>query len=141
MKFYILKVSTVMFNSSYQSYLIYLPALTKLLCLLPAKSSRNHEIWYLFAKPTDNNTNNMDFNRCDNYSTNLSGDIHCRGLCVTLNTTFTADIRCVPTFVCVYSLTALEMPGDEIIIIPIKDGCIIKSEQIYQGRLHFIYLG
>ena len=86
---------------------------------------KNEEVWYLFAKPCAANT--IDSNRCDNYTTALSSDAHCRGLRITLNNTFTAAGRVAPAFVCVYGLSAIEMPGDEVVIVPIE-GLVVGSD-------------
>ena len=95
---------------------------------ITSQQIKNSEVWYLFAKPSKNNKNDMDSSRRDTYSTKLSGDAHCRGLRITINNTFTAGGRCAPPFVCVYGLTSEEMPGDEIIIVPIK-GLVASSNQ------------
>ena len=87
----------------------------------------NKEVWYLFAKAAEDSTV-LDSNRRDNYSTSMSGDAHCRGLRITLNNTFTAGGRVAPAFICVYGLTAEEMPGDEIVLQPIN-GLVIGSDQ------------
>ena len=87
----------------------------------------NKEVWFLFAKACENSTV-LDSSKRDNYSTTMSGDAHCRGLRITLNNTFTAGGRVAPAFVCVYGLTPDEMPGDEIILVPIE-GLVIGSDQ------------
>ena len=93
---------------------------------ITSKMINNKEVWYLYAKPVGNN--NTDSSKRDNYSTSLSGDAHCRGLRITLNNTFTAGGRVAPAFVCVYGLSANEMPGDEIVLLPI-DGLVCGSDQ------------
>ena len=100
---------------------------------------KNAEVWYLCAKPKEG-CNPMDSGRRDNYTTNLSGDAHCRGLRITMNNTFTAGGRCAPAFVCVYGLSAEEMPGDDIVVVPIE-GLVASSNlngSMQKGFMVFI---
>ena len=93
---------------------------------ITSKIINNKEVWYLFAKPVSNGE--IDSNKRDNYTTSMSGDAHCRGLRITLNNTFTAGGRVAPPFVCVYGLSATEMPGDDIVLVPIE-GLVCGSDQ------------
>ena len=100
---------------------------------------KNKEVWYLYAKSVADNCV-PDSSKRDNYTTAMSGDAHCRGLRITINNTFTAGGRVAPPFICVYGLSPDEMPGDEIVTIPIK-GLVIGADQngsLDEGYICFI---
>ena len=100
---------------------------------------KNKEVWYLYAKAVAER-DILDSSKRDNYSTAMSGDAHCRGLRITMNNTFTAGGRVAPPFICVYGLSPDEMPGDEIVLVPIK-GLVIGADQngsMDEGYICFI---
>ena len=97
---------------------------------------------YLVACPTAVKNENVDSGKCNNYSTEESGDSHTRGVRIVLNTTFTGGGLSAPIFAVVYGLTPDELPnGDEILTIPIP-GLIVGAERnIYltkEGYLVFV---
>ena len=75
-------------------------------------------MWFLYAKPSYASAS-IDSNYCDNYNTVPSGNAHCQGLYVALNNVFMTAGRVAPVLVCVYGLSAIEMPGNKIVIFPI----------------------
>ena len=65
------------------------------------------------------------------------GDKHLRGVRMTLNNTFSAGGRCAPVFACIYGLTVDELPGNDIVVMPIK-GLVAASEQNGSEELGYV---
>jgi hypothetical protein len=98
---------------------------------------RNKVSWYFYLRPTKENRPNVDSNRRDNYTTTQVGDAHLRGLRITLNNTFSAGGRCAPIFACVFGLSAIEMPKDDIVICKVK-GLVASAETSGTNKEGFI---
>ena len=102
---------------------------------------KNKEVWYLYTKQSIADNCVPDSSKRDNYTTAMSGDAHCHGLCITLNNMFTVGGRVTPLFICLYGLSPDEMTGDEIDTIPIK-GLVIGADQngsLDEGYICFIH--
>ena len=97
----------------------------------------NKDDWYITSRPTLNNLPTIDSSKRDIFSTELSGDKHHRGVRMTLNNTFSAGGRCAPVFACIYGLTTEEMPGNDIVVMPIK-GLVAASEQNGSEEVGFV---
>ena len=93
--------------------------------------------WYFMARPSSESSPNIDSNRRDCYTTNLTGDAHLRGLRISLNNTFTAGGRCAPIFATIGGLKANEMPRDEIVICRVK-GLVAASSMTGSMQEGFI---
>ena len=107
---------------------------------ISSKIINGKELWYFTCCPNNSNKPHVDSNKRDNFTTDLTGDAHHRGLRIVLNNTFTAGGMCAPVFACVYGLNATEMPGDEIVYRPIK-GLVAGSGQtgdMREGYLVFV---
>ena len=91
-------------------------------CSLFISSQKIHNkiSWYFSVRPNEHSSPKIDSGRRDNYTTDLHGDAHLRGLRVSLNNTFTAGGQCAPIFACVFGMKATEMPRDEIVVCRVK---------------------
>ena len=92
------------------------------------KTINDKDNWYITSRPKASHLPSIDSSKRDIFCTDMSGDKHHRGVRMTLNNTFTADGRCAPVFACIYGLSAEEMPGNDIVVLPIK-GLVAASEQ------------
>ena len=76
--------------------------------------------WYFSVRPNRHSSSSIDSSRRDNFTTDLHGDAHLRGLRISLNNTFTAGGQCAPIFACIFGLKPKEMPRDEIVVCRCK---------------------
>ena len=76
--------------------------------------------WYFSIRPNNHSSPTIDSSCRDNYTNDLHGDAHLRGLQISLNNTFTAGGQCAPIFACIFGLKATEMPRDEIVLCRCK---------------------
>lgn len=81
---------------------------------------------------------NVNSGKLNNYTTNLSGDAHCCGVRVVVNTTFTAGGLAAPIFVVVYGLTPDKMPGDDIVSVSVPGLTVVSDTQIFTEKEGFI---
>ena len=93
---------------------------------------------YLVARPTVVKNEKVDSGTCNDYSTKESGDAHCRGLRVVLNTTFTAGGLSAPIFIVVYELTLEEMPKNDIVVLPIQGFTVGADRCIYSDKNGYV---
>ena len=97
----------------------------------------NKDEWYITSRPQADNLPTIDSSKRDIFCTEMSGDKHHRGVRMTLNNTFSAGGRCAPVFACIYGLTSEEMPGNDIVVMPIK-GLVAASEQNGSEEVGFV---
>ena len=109
-------------------------------CTIFATPNKIHssEKKYLVARPTSVKNENVDSGKLNNYTTSMSGDAHGRGVRIVVNTTFTAGGLAAPIFVIVYGLTPKEMPGNNIVTVPVPGLTVGSDTQIYSKREGFI---
>ena len=82
-------------------------------------SINNKDSFYIVTKP-DKVKNEFISSNCRNhYKSSPTGDAHCRGVRIVLNSTFTAGGLTAPLFVSIYGLSKEEMPNDDCIAIPV----------------------
>ena len=87
---------------------------------ITSEEVKKKEVFYISIRPHRNMIPTVDSSRRNNFTTNRVGDLHMRDIRVVLNNTFTAGGRSAPIFACIYGLSNIEMPGDEIVIRSIK---------------------
>ena len=105
-----------------------------------AETIHQKESFYIVAKPEKESIKNDEVHSGarNNYKTKLSGDAHCRGVRIVINSTFTAGGLSAPIFVTLFGLTEDEMPTDEIICLEVP-GLVAGSHQnLYSGGAGFI---
>ena len=96
------------------------------------------ETLYIVSKPQYLKNKEVNSGSRNHYKKTMSGDSHCRGVRIVINSSFTAGGLTSPLFVVVYGLTADEMPGDDMITLEIP-GLYAGSEQnIYSSGKGFI---
>ena len=96
---------------------------------------------FLVARLTSVKNEHVNSGQLNNYTTEMSGDVHCRGVHVVINTTFTASGLVTPIFVVVYGLTPDKMPGQDIITIHIPGLTVGSDTHIYldkEGYISFV---
>lgn len=93
---------------------------------------------YITCKPTMEKNESVSSSSRNDYSTTLTGDSHCRGLRIVLNTTFTAGGLTSPIFVAVHGLSLDEMPKDEMVTIPVPNLVVGSDRDIYSDETGFI---
>ena len=96
------------------------------------------ESFYVVARPQPNTVTKPDSGSRNNYKKEMSGDQHCRGIRIVINSTFTAGGLSSPIFVSVYGLTADEMPGDEIITIPVPGLTVGSHQDVYSTGTGYV---
>ena len=107
---------------------------------ITSEEIKKKQVFFISIRPNRNNTSTTDNNRRDNYTTGRCGDLHLRGIRVVLNNTFTAGGRSAPIFACIYGLSNIEMPGNEIVITKVK-GLVPASDingSVEEGFILFI---
>ena len=100
----------------------------------------NKVTWFFTARPTSALSPNVNSSRRDEFTTDLYGDAHLRGLRISLNNTFSAGGQCAPIFACIFGLKPNEMPGDEIVFCSCK-GLVAASNMngsVQDGYIVFI---
>ena len=96
------------------------------------------ESFYIVAKlSTETNTKPHSGYRND-YKKQLTGNQHCRNVCIIINSAFTAGGLSSPMFVIIYSLTLEEMPEDKIITIPVPGLTVGGHQDIYSMGIGYV---
>ena len=83
--------------------------------------------FYLVTKPEEIKNEASHSGSRNHYKKKLTGDAHCRGVRMVINSTFTAGGVSAPIFVAIYGLSSTEMPGDSIITIEVP-GLVAGSQ-------------
>ena len=96
------------------------------------------ETFFLVARPDELKNESCDSGKRNHYKKNPSGNAHCRGVRVVINSTFTAGGLSAPIFVAVYGLTREEMPNDDIITIAVPGLVAGSSQNLYSTGEGFI---
>ena len=96
------------------------------------------ESFFLAAKPEEIKNEECHSGARNVYKTKLTGNSHCRGVRIVVNSTFTAGGLAVPIFVAVYVMSIYEMPSDPIIIINVPGLYSGSHQDIYSGSTGFI---
>ena len=86
------------------------------------------ESFYIVARPDEIKNESSNSGSRNDYKKNPTGNAHCRGVRIVINSTFTAGGLAAPIFIAVYGLTLEEMPRDDIITISVP-GLISGSHQ------------
>ena len=68
----------------------------------------------------------------------MTGDVHCRGVRIVVNNTFTAGGLSAPLFVVVYGMTVDEMPGDDIITIEVPGLTVGSDLDVYSSGVGYL---
>ena len=92
----------------------------------------------MVACPTKVKNGTVDSGKINNYTTNASGDAHSQGVCLVLNSTFTAGGLATPIFVVCYGLTLNEMPYNDMVTLPIPGLTVGSDRNIYSSKEGYI---
>ena len=84
--------------------------------------------FYIVARPEELKNGMCHSGSRNHYKSAPTGNAHCRGVRIVVNSTFTAGGLSAPIFIAVYGLTAEEMPRDDIITIDVP-GLVSGSHQ------------
>ena len=96
------------------------------------------ETLYVAAKPQELK-NEMSSSASRNvYKNKASGDAHCRGVRIVINSTFTAGGLSAPIFVSVFGLSNEEMPGSDIITIEVPGLAVGSHQDVYSSGVGFL---
>ena len=93
---------------------------------------------YIVAKPEELKNEMVTSNSRNHYKQKSSGDSHCRGVRIVINSTFTAGGLSAPIFVTVYGLSQEEMPGTEIMTIEIPGLTVGSHQDIYSNGVGYL---
>ena len=93
---------------------------------------------YVIARPTKVKNESVDSGKVNNYSTNEYGYAHLRGVRLVLNSTFTAGGLAAPIFVVCYGLTLVDMPYNDIVVVPIPGLTVGADRNIYSTKEGFL---
>ena len=94
--------------------------------------------FYLVTKPEEVKNEVCNSGYRNNYKKKPTGNAHCRGVRMVINSTFTAGGLSAPIFIAVYGLSMLEMPGDNMITISVPDLVAGSHMNIHSGGTGFI---
>ena len=100
----------------------------------------NHkESIYIVAKPEEIKNEMVSSGTRNHYKQKTSGDAHCRGVRIVINSTFTAGGLSAPIFVSVFGLSNEELLGTEDIITVEVPGLTVGSHQdVYSSGVGFL---
>ena len=98
----------------------------------------NKESLYIVAKPTELKNECSSSSSRNIYKQRASGDAHCRGVRIVINSTFTAGGLSAPIFVSVFGLSDIEMPSSEIIIVPVPGLSVGSHQDVYSRGIGFL---
>ena len=102
------------------------------------------ESLYITARPDEIKNELCSSGYRNHYKKKLSGDSHCRGVRIVINSTFTAGGLSAPLFVTVYGLTKTEMPGSDFVSIPVPGLAVGGHQDLYSkgvGSITFVRSG
>lgn len=88
------------------------------------------------SKPNDIKNEACDSGKQNHHK--KTGNSHCRGVCIVLNSTFTAGVISAPISVVVYGLTRAEMPHNDIITIDVPGLVAGSVQNPYSGGTGYI---
>ena len=77
------------------------------------------ESFYIVAKPEELKNEACNSGSRNHYKKKPTGNSHCRGVRIVINSTFTAGGLSAPIFISAFGMTKMEMPRDEIITIEV----------------------
>ena len=98
----------------------------------------NKESLYIVTKPTELKNECSSSASRNIYKQRASGDAHCRGVRIVINSTFTAGGLSAPIFVSVFGLSDDEMPFNEIITVPVPGLAVGSHQDVYSGGIGFL---
>ena len=98
----------------------------------------NKETFFIATKPEVLKNEVCHSGARNHYKKKMTGDTHCRGVCIVINSTFTAGGISAPIFVTVYGCTREEMPRDGIITITVPGLVAGAHENLYSNGSGFI---
>ena len=109
-------------------------------CTVYATSSivNGKDTLYLVSKPTSESNKSCDSGTRNHYKRKVTGDSHCRGVRVVINSTFTAGGLTSPLFIVVYGFTAEELPSDDIVTVEIEGLTPGSDQDIYSSGKGFV---
>lgn len=98
----------------------------------------SEESLYIVARPEELK-NEMSSSGCRNhYKQRTSGDSHCRGVRIVINSTFTAGGLSAPIFVTVFGLSNEEMSGSSIITVEVPGLTVGSHQDVYSAGVGFL---
>ena len=98
----------------------------------------NKESLYLSSRPDEIKNEAVSSASRNHYKKTITGDSHCRGVRIVINSTFTAGGLSAPPFVTVYGLSHEEMPGSQIFSIPVKGLTVGGHQDLYSGGVGYV---
>ena len=98
----------------------------------------SQENLYIVAKPEELKNEVVSSNSRNHYKQQTSGDSHCRGVRIVINSTFTAGGLSAPIFVAVYGLSNEEMPGTEIMTIEVPGLTVGSHQDVYSNGVGYL---
>ena len=98
----------------------------------------NEESLYIVAKPTEVKNEVSSSSSRNHYKHKASGDAHCRGVRIVINSTFTAGGLSAPIFVSVFGLSQEEMPSSDIVTIPVPGLTVGSHQDIYSSGVGYL---
>ena len=96
------------------------------------------ESFYVTAKPSYVKNEYSDSGSRNHYKKDITGDSHCRGVRIVINSTFTAGGLAAPLFVVVYGLTGEELPGHEMVTIDVPGLTVGADQDVYSNGVGYV---
>ena len=96
------------------------------------------ESLYIIAKPEEIKNEMCNSGSRNVYKNKTSGDAHCRGVRIVINSSFTAGGLSAPIFVSVFGLTVDEMKGADIITVEVPGLTVGSHQDVYSSGIGFL---
>ena len=96
------------------------------------------ESFYVVAKPSTVKNEQVNSSCRNDYKKSMTGGQHCQGVCIVINSTFTAGGLLSPIFLVIYGLSMDEMPSSEIITLPVPGLTVGSYQDIYSTSVGYI---
>ena len=99
----------------------------------------NKESLYIVAKPQEVKNEMVSNGTRNNYKKKPSSDLHCRGVRIVINSTFTAGGLSAPIFVTVFGLSNDDMPCvEDILTVKVPGLAIGSHKDVYSNGVGFL---
>ena len=96
------------------------------------------EPFYIVAEPSAETSIKPSSSSRNHYKKSMSGDQHCCGIRIVINSTFTAGGLSSPTFVTIYGIASEEISNNEIISIPVPGLTVGSHQDIFSRGIGYV---
>ena len=98
---------------------------------------QSKDSFHIVSKPMSNKNKLSSSGSRNNYK-KMTGDAHCRGTRIVINSTFTAGGLSAPIFVVVYGCSGDEMPDNDILTMKVPGLTVGSDQDVYSSGMGFL---